>query len=185
MTLIGGADRTSSIYRCKSASIGPCFVINHLKTITNHWCSSSRFGKLCKPCWFCGKVDSERTTGWFIRLFVLFLGLSSARSTPTALTDLRWCLYSVSDTRVLLSTTAALILYYIMHFWFSGRIILAGVGPDFPSAVWRASAKRSWRSPLLPGRFDAASFYTADALKLTVFSGYYSFGGYFVGQLIT
>ena len=53
------ADRIISIYRCKSASIGPRFVMNHLKTITNHWCSSSRFGKLRKPCWFCGKMDSE------------------------------------------------------------------------------------------------------------------------------
>ncbi len=51
------AERIVGIYKRKALSLGPNFVSTHFRTLTNHWCSRSRFGCVRIPCWFCKKID--------------------------------------------------------------------------------------------------------------------------------
>ena len=34
-------------------------ITTHLRTVTNHWCSFSRFGRARKACWFCGILSDN------------------------------------------------------------------------------------------------------------------------------
>ena len=53
------AQRILSIYRFLASHTGPRFITTHLRTVANHWCTSSRFGRPRSPCHFCGLFGGE------------------------------------------------------------------------------------------------------------------------------
>ena len=46
-------NRIVNFYGIACKKLGPKFVTTHLRTITNHWCSASRFGLPRQACVFC------------------------------------------------------------------------------------------------------------------------------------
>ena len=53
------AEHILEVYRNVAAPAGPRFLFTHFKTINNHWCSQSRFGKPRKACYYCGILGPE------------------------------------------------------------------------------------------------------------------------------
>ena len=82
--LVVDSHRILTCYRSLARTIGPRFITTHLRTVANHWCTTSRFGRPRSPCHFCGSFDDDcndcvfhsLTCPTFLRHFLEFHRLS-------------------------------------------------------------------------------------------------------------